>query len=162
MTVESCGSEFFIAPYAKVTVKENAALAELEAAKKAAKEELAAYKELTDYREAQQEEIKNILSDSDKAIEVAGDKKAVGKAVKEAKAKLDKVKTDAQLTEEESKPNESKPDESKPSESNKPNKQDNKKPEGVKTGDETPILLLWTLLLSAGATGTAILVKKKK
>ena len=88
---------------------------------------------------------------------MAGDKKAVGEAVKEAKAKLDKVKTDAQLTEEESKPNES-----KPSESNKPNKQDNKKPEGVKTGDETPILLLWTLLLSAGATGTAILVKKKK
>ena len=83
---------------------------------------------------------------------MAGDKKAVGEAVKEAKAKLDKVKTDAQLTEEESKPNES----------NKPNKQDNKKPEGVKTGDETPILLLWTLLLSAGATGTAILVKKKK
>ena len=148
---------------AQLTEEEKEAAAkELEAAKKAAKEELAAYKELTDYREAQQEEIKNILSDSDKAIEVAGDKKAVGEAVKEAKAKLDKVKTDAQLTEEESKPNESKPDESKPSESNKPNKQDNKKPEGVKTGDETPILLLWTLLLSAGATGTAILVKKKK
>ncbi len=68
-----------------------------------AKAELDKYKDITLYREAQQEEIKQILKDAKDALDKAKDKAEVEKITADCKAKLDKVKTEAQLTEEENK-----------------------------------------------------------
>lgn len=74
---------------------------EFEKVKTDAIDEIEAYKSLSDYRTAQQNEIKAIISDATSAINKAADKDEIAKAVKDAKAKMDKIKTDAQLTAEE-------------------------------------------------------------
>lgn len=74
---------------------------EFEKVKTDAIDEIKAYKSLSDYRTAQQNEIKAIISDAASAINKAADKDEIAKAVKDAKAKMDKIKPDAQLTAEE-------------------------------------------------------------
>ncbi|MDY4948173.1 MAG: hypothetical protein SO128_02220 [Clostridium cadaveris] len=95
-TVEKCDSEFFIAPYLNINVERND-----ETEKKDAKSELESYKNLKDYRETQQKEIKDILADNIAKIDAAKTTADIEEILKAAKAELDNVKTDAQLTEEE-------------------------------------------------------------
>ncbi|MBQ7597254.1 MAG: surface glycoprotein [Clostridia bacterium] len=72
---------------------------ELEAAKLAAKAELAAYKNPADYKEAQQAELAAAVAAGSRAIDAAADKAAVEAALSDAKAALDAIKTAAELTE---------------------------------------------------------------
>ena len=74
---------------------------ELKAHKEAAIKSLNEYKNLEDYRKAEQDEINNILKEATASIEKASDKASVDAIVKETNAKLDKVKTDKELTDEE-------------------------------------------------------------
>ena len=74
---------------------------ELAEAKTAAVAEVSEYKVLSDYREAEQEVIKGIVSDAVAAIEAADTVEAVNAKVTEAKAAMDEVKTAAELDEEE-------------------------------------------------------------
>lgn len=74
---------------------------EFEKTKNDAIDEIESYKVLSDYRTAQQEEIKAIISDAVDAINIAVEKDEIATAIKDAKAKMDKIKTDAQLTAEE-------------------------------------------------------------
>lgn len=76
---------------------------DLETVVNQAKAELDTYKDITLYREAQQEEIKQILKDAKAALDQAQNKDEVEKITAESKAKLDQVKTEAQLIEEENK-----------------------------------------------------------
>ncbi|MEG0550559.1 MAG: DUF4430 domain-containing protein, partial [Vagococcus sp.] len=71
---------------------------ELKAHKEAANKALSEYKNLKDYRKAEQDEINNILKEATASIEKATDKVAVDAIVKETNTKLDKVKTDKELT----------------------------------------------------------------
>ncbi|MDT2848353.1 DUF4430 domain-containing protein [Vagococcus carniphilus] len=71
---------------------------ELKAHKEAAIKSLNEYKNLKDYRKAEQDEINNILKEATASIEKASDKAAVDGIVKETNTKLDKVKTDKELT----------------------------------------------------------------
>ena len=74
---------------------------ELAEAKTAAVTEVSEYKVLSDYREAEQEVLKGIVSDAVAAIEAADDMAAVKAKVTEAKAAMDEIKTAAELDEEE-------------------------------------------------------------
>lgn len=74
---------------------------ELNKSKNDAISEINEYKKLSDYRAAQQEEIKEIISKSVEMINKATDKKEIDNVLKDAKSKMDAVKTDAQLTAEE-------------------------------------------------------------
>ena len=74
---------------------------EFEKTKNDAIDEIESYKVLSDYRTAQQEEIKAIISDAVDAINIAVEKDEIATAIKDAKAKMDKIKTDAQLIAEE-------------------------------------------------------------
>ncbi|MFW7431870.1 DUF4430 domain-containing protein [Vagococcus carniphilus] len=74
---------------------------ELKAHKEAAIKSLNKYKNLKDYRKAEQNEINNILKEATDNIEKATDKVSVDGIVKETNTKLDKVKTDKELTDEE-------------------------------------------------------------
>ena len=74
---------------------------EFEKVKTDAIDEIEAYKSLSDYRTAQQNEIKSIISEAASAINKAADKDEIAAVVKDAKTKLDQIKTDAQLTKEE-------------------------------------------------------------
>lgn len=74
---------------------------ELNKSKNDAISEINEYKKLSDYRAAQQEEIKEIISKSVEMINKATDKKEIDYVLKDAKSKMDAVKTDAQLTAEE-------------------------------------------------------------
>lgn len=65
------------------------------------KKELALYKDLNAYRSEQQEEIKAILNEAEKAIQAAETEQKINEIAEDTRAKLDQVKTDAQLTEEE-------------------------------------------------------------
>ena len=65
------------------------------------KKELALYKDLDAYRSEQQEEIKAILDEAEKAIQAAETEQKINEIAEDTRAKLDQVKTDAQLTEEE-------------------------------------------------------------
>lgn len=65
------------------------------------KKELALYKDLNAYRSEQQEEIKAILDEAEKAIQAAETEQKINEIAEDTRAKLDQVKTDAQLTEEE-------------------------------------------------------------
>lgn len=56
------------------------------------------YKNLTEYRQEQQEELKRIIREGKTQIENATDKDGIDKVVKAAKEKMDAVKTDAELT----------------------------------------------------------------
>lgn len=65
------------------------------------KKELALYKDLNAYRSEQQEEIKAILDEAEKAIQAAETEQKINEIAEDTRTKLDQVKTDAQLTEEE-------------------------------------------------------------
>ncbi|MFC6348175.1 DUF4430 domain-containing protein [Vagococcus carniphilus] len=71
---------------------------ELKAHKEVAIKALNEYKNLKDYRKAEQDEINNILKEATDNIEKATDKVSVDGIVKETNTKLDKVKTDKELT----------------------------------------------------------------
>ena len=73
----------------------------LDAYKASEKATLATYKNVEEYRTAEQEEIATILATAGTAIDACADTTAVKAAVEAAKAELDAVKTDAQLTAEE-------------------------------------------------------------
>lgn len=66
--------------------------------KENAKNLLDNYKNLTEYRQEQQEELKTILREGKTQIEKATDKDGIDKVVKATKEKMDAVKTDAELT----------------------------------------------------------------
>lgn len=66
--------------------------------KENAKNLLDNYKNLTEYRQEQQEELKRIIREGKTQIEKATDKDGIDKAIKAAKEKMDAVKTDAELT----------------------------------------------------------------
>lgn len=66
--------------------------------KENAKNLLDNYKNLTEYRQEQQEELKRIIREGKTQIEKATDKDGIDKVVKAAKEKMDAVKTDAELT----------------------------------------------------------------
>ena len=78
---------------------ETAAL--LAAAKTAAKEELAAYKNADDYRDAQKTELAEAIAAGEAAIDAATNSDAVDAALEGAKTAIDAIKTDAELTAEE-------------------------------------------------------------
>ncbi len=69
--------------------------------KEIAKKELEAYKDFSDYRQAQQDELRAIIDKTKTVIDAAKDQNELKKALEDAKADMDAVKTDAQLTEEE-------------------------------------------------------------
>lgn len=119
----------------------------LAAAKEAAKEELAKYKNPADYRDAQKAELEDAIKAANEAIDAAETPEAVAKTLDEAKASLDKIKTAAQLDKEEA-------DAAKPG-----TDKDNKKDNGVKTGDETAVALLFALL---GVASTAACTLRRK
>lgn len=66
--------------------------------KENAKNLLDNYKNLTEYRQEQQEELKRIIREGKTQIEKATDKYGIDKVIKAAKEKMDAVKTDAELT----------------------------------------------------------------
>lgn len=66
--------------------------------KENAKNLLDNYKNLTEYRQEQQEELKRIIREGKTQIENATYKDGIDKVVKAAKEKMDAVKTDAELT----------------------------------------------------------------
>ncbi|MBQ8406065.1 MAG: hypothetical protein IJX09_05385, partial [Clostridia bacterium] len=74
---------------------------ELAQAKDSAKAELATYKSIDDYRDAEKTAITTILANATTAIDSAANKAAVETVVTEAKSALDALKTDAQYTAEE-------------------------------------------------------------
>ncbi len=74
---------------------------ELAEAKVAAKAELEAYKNPNDYREAEQQQLAQIVADGKDAIDAATDKTGVAAALAAAKAQLDALKTKAQYEAEE-------------------------------------------------------------
>ena len=78
---------------------ETAAL--LAAAKTAAKEELAAYKNTDDYRDAQKTELAEAIAAGEAAIDAATNSDTVATALAAAKTAIDAIKTDAELTAEE-------------------------------------------------------------
>lgn len=119
----------------------------LAAAKEAAKEELAKYKNPADYRDAQKAELEDAIKAANEAIDAAETPEEVAKTLDEAKASLDKIKTAAQLDKEEA-------DAAKPG-----TDKDNKKDNGVKTGDETAVALLFALL---GVASTAACTLRRK
>ena len=73
----------------------------LQEQKDKAKAELDAYKDLTQYAEAQQEELKAIIAEGKKAIEEAQDVTGITAAKEAAMLKMDEVKTKAELEDEE-------------------------------------------------------------
>lgn len=75
--------------------------AKLEAVKESGKTELENYKNASDYRPAQQEELRKAIAEGVAAIDAASDEAGVSRALAEAKAVMDAIKTDAQLTAEE-------------------------------------------------------------
>ncbi len=81
----------------------------VEAAKPDAYKALEIYKDMADYRPAQQEELKKILTGAKAKIEAAKTQEELDKAVAETKAAMDKIKTDEQLKKEEKKPEPQKP-----------------------------------------------------
>ena len=74
------------------------AVAELAAAKTAAKNKLDTYKDPANYRKAQQAELNAIIAAGKAAIDAATDIDEVINTLENAKATLDKIKTDAELT----------------------------------------------------------------
>ena len=73
----------------------------LAAAQEIAKAELAAYKNVADYREAEQAEIASILETANTAINACETISAINETVATAKVELDALKTDAEYTAEE-------------------------------------------------------------
>jgi hypothetical protein len=73
------------------------AVAELAAAKTAAKNKLDTYKDPANYRKAQQAELNAIIAAGKAAIDAATDIDEVINTLENAKATLDKIKTDAEL-----------------------------------------------------------------
>ncbi len=78
---------------------------ELATAKETAKADIAGYKNVEDYREAEQAEIASILEEANTKIDNATDVAAVETIVSETKVTLDALKTDAEYTEEEKEEN---------------------------------------------------------
>ena len=74
---------------------------ELAQAKTDAKDTLDNYKNAADYREAQQTELANAITEGKEAIDAAADTDAVAAALANAKTAIDAIKTDAELTAEE-------------------------------------------------------------
>lgn len=72
-------------------------------AKERGKEELSTYKNLSDYREAQQKELAEAVAAGKTAIDAAEDEAGVNRALSDAKAAIDQIKTNEQLTLEEQK-----------------------------------------------------------
>ena len=83
---------------AQLTAEEAAALA---AAKAAAKDELASYKNPDDYRDAQKNDLAAAITAGNEAIDSAATITEVEAALAEAKAVIDAIKTDAEITAEE-------------------------------------------------------------
>lgn len=121
----------------------------LAAAKEAAKAELAKYKEPADYRDAQKAELEDAIKAANEAIDAAATPEEVAKALDEAKASLDKIKTAAQLDKEEA---------AAKADAEKNNKKDN----GVKTGDENAVALLFVLFGAASTTAYTLRRKYNK
>ena len=69
--------------------------------KEEAVSEINSYKDMADYRQAQQEELTALIEAAEAAIGSAESEEAVNEAVISVKAEMDKVKTDDQLAEEE-------------------------------------------------------------
>lgn len=69
--------------------------------KEKVKKEVNEYKNLSDYRAEQKEELKQIISEAEEQIKEAKTKEEIESILMEAKSKMDAIKTDAQLTEEE-------------------------------------------------------------
>lgn len=65
-----------------------------------ARKELESYKNPKNYREAQKKELEDAVAAGKKAINNAKTKEEVAKALKDAKAQIDRIKTDAQLKKE--------------------------------------------------------------
>ncbi len=63
--------------------------------------EINAYKDMADYRQAQQEELAALIEAAKTAIDSAQSKEDINVAIESAKVEMDKVKTDAMLTEDE-------------------------------------------------------------
>ena len=74
---------------------------ELAEAKTKAKEELAAYKDPEDYRDAQKTELSEAINAGNEEIDAAKDKDAVAAALEKALDSIDKIKTDEEITAEE-------------------------------------------------------------
>ncbi|BFL46398.1 InlB B-repeat-containing protein [Lactonifactor longoviformis] len=74
---------------------------ELIAAKEKAREELSSYKNPSDYREAQREELAKAIEAGNQAIDKASEITGVHAAVKAAKEVIDAIKTDEQMSQEE-------------------------------------------------------------
>lgn len=89
------------ASISKLKTKAEYAADELTLYKKTAKNELKSYYNIENYREKEANELNQIVSEAETNIDSAANKEAVDKAVKEAKAKIDKLKTKAQYEEEE-------------------------------------------------------------
>lgn len=83
---------------AEFTAEENAALAKVKADAKA---ELARYKNMSDYREQQQAELKALIESGNSSIDEAADAEEVTRALADAKAAMDSVRTSAQVAEDE-------------------------------------------------------------
>ena len=83
---------------AQLAAEEEASLTQI---KENAKAELAGYKDLDDYRQAQKQEIADLITSGNSKIDAAADADAVQTALANAKAALDEVKTDKQLAAEE-------------------------------------------------------------
>ena len=130
--------------------------ASLQEFKDNAKNELANYKNLSNYKDEQKAEIEAILGAANEKIDGANSMADVEAIVNEVKAKLDTIKTNAQLSEEEKsnvevkKPNAGNNNVS----DNKPNA--NKRPH---TGDNTPIEIL-IAVLAISAIGLTTVRKK--
>ena len=67
--------------------------------KEEAVSEINSYKDMADYRQAQQEELTALIEAAEAAIGSAESEEAVNEAVISVKAEMDKVKTDDQLAE---------------------------------------------------------------
>ena len=79
--------------------KDNATI--LQEEKTAAKDEIANYKNASDYRDAQKTELETAIEEGKAAVDKATSSYYIQRAVDDAKAEIDKIKTDAQLTAEE-------------------------------------------------------------
>lgn len=86
---------------AQMTEDERLIAAALTKVKEDSKKALESYKNASDYREAQQEELSKTIAAGKAAIDVAADEVGVSSALASAKAEIDKIKTNAQMTLEE-------------------------------------------------------------
>lgn len=73
----------------------------IETLRTSAKQELENYVSLSNYRSAQQSEIRSMISNASKRIDIATSKSEINSIVSSTKSSIDKVKTSSQMTDEE-------------------------------------------------------------